>query len=43
MSSQVFGQRRQEASMPEHIHKVIALVGSSETNIEDARVACRSC
>jgi flavin-binding protein dodecin len=31
-----FGQRRQEAAMPEHIYRVIELVGSSEKSIEDA-------
>jgi flavin-binding protein dodecin len=36
MSSQVFGQRRQEAALQDHIYKVIELVGSSETSIEDA-------
>jgi flavin-binding protein dodecin len=36
MSAQVFGQRRQETSMQDHIYKVIELVGSSETSIEDA-------
>ena len=36
MSSQVFGQRRQEAAKQDHIYKVIELVGSSETSIEDA-------
>jgi flavin-binding protein dodecin len=32
----VFGQRRKEALMQEHVYKVIELVGSSETSIEDA-------
>jgi flavin-binding protein dodecin len=36
MSAQVFGQRRQETSMQDHIYKVIELVGSSETSIEGA-------
>jgi hypothetical protein len=31
-----FGQRPQEAAMQEHIYKVVELVGSSETSIEDA-------
>jgi dodecin len=36
MPLQVFGQRRQEAAMQDHIYKVVELVGSSETSIEDA-------
>jgi flavin-binding protein dodecin len=36
MSAQVFGQKPEEAAMPEHIYKVIELVGSSPTSIEDA-------
>jgi flavin-binding protein dodecin len=36
MSAQVFGQKPEEAAMREHIYKVIELVGSSPTSIEDA-------
>jgi flavin-binding protein dodecin len=36
MSWRPFGQRPQEAAMQEHIYRVIELVGSSETSIEDA-------
>jgi dodecin len=36
MSSGVFGQRRQEAAMQDHIYRIIELVGSSEKSIEDA-------